>query len=445
MSRILLIGYPPPEMVQGAKTEAAHYRTWQFLEPLLNDGHEVLLCAGVRGEKSENGEIPSRWAANLRYQPLELDKVFWRNSLQSAHDRFRPDCTVAVNFSHCLYATRLHTSGPVWMDIYGDILTIMQGYFYRLQSDRGLTTTIRFLRDVLRCGDVFSGCGTPQEQMMVGELAMAGRLNRWTFGYDFVHTILPGCPLDPSASAQRKRRRSVLAENQVADDEFVVLWCGGYNTWTDVETLFKGLSTAMERAPLLRFVSVGASTYTAAQTTYQRFQQLVHASPSKDRFLLLGWRPWEEVVGYYRESDIGINIDAMHCETLFGTRTRLTEMIASGLPVITTYGSELSRLIENRRAGLAFGVGDWRTMGEMLAHVAANPDQRDRLAERALEYARTGLSFATTTGALRDWVTHPVQAPDKRIPGRRERLSRCEYGARAALRYALWRVCGLDK
>lgn len=41
-------------MVQGVKIEAAHYRTWQFLEPLLDDGHEILLCAGARGEEIQN-------------------------------------------------------------------------------------------------------------------------------------------------------------------------------------------------------------------------------------------------------------------------------------------------------------------------------------------------------------------------------------------------------
>ena len=41
MSKVLLIGYNPPQLIQGVKIEAAHYRTWQFLEPLIDDGHEI--------------------------------------------------------------------------------------------------------------------------------------------------------------------------------------------------------------------------------------------------------------------------------------------------------------------------------------------------------------------------------------------------------------------
>ena len=48
MSKVLVIGYNPPQIVPKVKIEAAHYRTWQFLQPLLDDGHEVCLCAGTR-------------------------------------------------------------------------------------------------------------------------------------------------------------------------------------------------------------------------------------------------------------------------------------------------------------------------------------------------------------------------------------------------------------
>lgn len=443
--KILLIGYNPPQMVQGVKIEAAHYRTWQFLEPLLDDGHEILLCAGARGEEIQNPKVPEQWAARLSYQPVAFGQPTWMTTLQAAHDRFQPDCIVAVNFSHCLYATKLRTNKPIWMDVYGDMLTIMQASFYRVQSDRGLETSIGFMRDVLRCGDAFSGCGAPQKHMMVGELAMAGRLNRRTFGYEFAHVILPGSPPKADASPKRAPKRSALAAHQVADDDFVVLWCGGYNTWTDVETLFQGLELAMSQDAKLRYVSVGANTYEAVDNTYARFQELIAGSPYKDRFVMLGWRPWAEVTGYYRESDIGINIDALHYETIYGTRTRLTEMIASGLPVITTYGPELSYLLEARNAGLTFAVGDWQTLGEKLVQVAGNRQQRDQLAERALAYARNDLSFASTTAELRQWVKAPQLAPDKQPLAMRDKLRNVEHRMRATLRHTLWRMNGADK
>ncbi len=88
---------------------------------------------------------------------------------------------------------------------------------------------------------------------------------------------------------------------------------------------------------------------------------------------MLGWRPWSEMATYYRESNVGINIDALHYETIFGTRTRLVEMIASGLPVVTSLGAELSYLLRDGGVALTFAVGDWQMLGQNLAQMAANP------------------------------------------------------------------------
>lgn len=194
MSRILLIGYNPPQFVKNAKIEAAHYRTWQFLLPLLDDGHVVCLCAGADGEYISQPEIPESWMEQLVYQPVPFGKRGWVKKLQEAHDSFAPDCVVAVNFSHCLYATKLRTDRPIWMDIYGDVITIMQASCFRAGTNRGMSTSINFLHEVLRKGDVFSGCGKPQRHMLVGELGMSGRLNNLTFGYDFARVVLPGSP-----------------------------------------------------------------------------------------------------------------------------------------------------------------------------------------------------------------------------------------------------------
>lgn len=450
MTRVLLIGYNPPQIVPNVKIEAAHYRTWQFLQPLLDDGHQVCLCAGTRDEVARVEDVPAPWCNQFQFCPISFGAGDWPRQLQAAHDAFQPDCVVAVNFSHCLYATRLQTSAPIWMEIYGDMLTIMQSYFYRKQSDRGLDTQIAFLREVLRKGDIFSGCGRPQCHMLVGELAMAGRLNRWTFGYEFTRVILPGSPpaLNGAGTVARAGAgppRHFLAQQGVADEDFVVLWCGGYNTWTDVETLFGGMEAAMQANRRLHYVSVGASTYSAPDTVYDRLCRLAAASPHAQRYHLLGWRPWSEMADFYRESDVGINIDALHYETIFGTRTRLVEMIAGGLPVVTSLGAELSYLLRDAGAALTFDVGDAAALGDALARMAGSAELTQCMAQAALRYAAHDLSFASTTEPLRQWVAAPVSAPDRRSLSLSERLRAGEHRARSVLRQVLWRITGSDR
>lgn len=258
MSRILLIGYNPPPFEGHSKLEAANYRTWQFLQSLLDDGHTICLCADSLSTDDAQPSPCKDWPRRLVYHAIPFSHWGWARELQRAHDAFEPDCIVAV--CCCLYATRLRTNKPIWMDIYGDPLTIIQAGCYRARSDRGIPTSIAFFRQVLQKGDVFSVCSTAQKHALVGELAMAGRLNWRSFGYEFVQVVLPGAP-QMEVHTVRQRERSLLAHYGVGKDDFVVLWCGGYNTWTDVETLFDALEWAMADEPRVHYVSVGASTY----------------------------------------------------------------------------------------------------------------------------------------------------------------------------------------
>lgn len=432
-------------MAGHSKVAAAQYRTWQFLEPLLDDGHVICLCAGNLGGDDFQPRVPPQWAGQLEYHPIPfLRKPGWVRRLQHVHDGFEPDCILAVDFGMCLCATRLHTSKPIWMDIYGDYLTIIQAARYRAGSDRGIPTSIAFTREVLKTGDVFSVCGTPQKHALIGELAMAGRLTRHTFFYPFAHVILPGAR-PANAQTAKRGERPLLSAKGVPDDAFVVLWCGGYNTWTDVDTLFEGLEWAMARDRNVQFVSVGASTYEAPDSVYKRFLRKIKSSQHCDRFHMMGWRPWTEVSTYYRESDVGLNIDALHYETIYGTRTRLVEMIGHALPVITSLGCELADLLEEWGAGLTFEPGDAQGLGRQVMALVTDGNLCRKMARAASNCAETECSFATTTIPVKAWVRKPQRAPDKRSVDLGERFRQREYQARALARRIVWRISGLER
>jgi glycosyltransferase involved in cell wall biosynthesis len=160
---------------------------------------------------------------------------------------------------------------------------------------------------------------------------------------------------------------------------------------------------------------------------------------------MLGWRPYSEIAGYYQESDVGLNIDALHYETIYGTRTRLVEMLAAGLPVITSTGCELSDLIDKQGAGLIFETGNWQGLGQQILTLAGNRELYQNMAETAFDYASHGLSFSATTKPVRAWVKQPQLAPDKKSTNLKEKLQHLEYQARAIVRQAIWRVASLDK
>lgn len=444
MSRVLLAGYVPPPLLGSAKIEAAHYRTWQVLEPLLNDGHSIALVCGAHGEQVDVQAPPAHWPRDLQIVPLMFGRPGWVDAFQRAHDALNPDCIVTVSFAHGLYATKLRTRAPMWMDLYGDYPTIMQAAAYRAGSDRGIDTVVGFMREVLSKGDVFSTCGMPQKHAVVGQLSMIGRLKRASFGYEFVYPLLPGAPPRRQPPPRGGHRELLASLNTgVGDEDFVLLWCGGYNTWTDVDTLFQALEWAMARAPRLRYVSVGDSTYQAPNNVYARLGAMIERSRFRERYHLLGWRPWPEMARFYRESDAGVNIDAMHYETLYGTRTRLVEMIGAGLPVITSLGAELADVLAEEGAALTFKIGDWQALANHLLALAGDRPRAESMSAAAAACAAGRLSFDATTQALRDWTRAPRSAPDKRTPP--DRVENLKNGARASVRKLLWRVSSRDR
>lgn len=440
MSKILLIGYAPPPVDPGAKIEAAHYRTWQFLAPLVDDGHHICLCANHHGD-GPAVPLPPDWA-DVDYRPVALrGNRSWRNQLQQVHDQYQPDCVVAVNFDCALAATRLQTDRPVWMDVYGDYLTIVQVARYRAGSDRGISTSAAFMKNVLQHGDVYSGCGQPQAQLMVGELAMSGRLNSQTFGYEFTRVIRAGSPPADRPRSVAPRTRTRLGALGIPKEATVALWCGGYNPWTDVDVLFDGLQEAMRQDDGLHYVSLGANSYEGPDNVYHRLRRKIETSAFRDRFYLLGWRPWSELADYYAECDVGLNIDGQHYETIFGTRTRIAEMLAAGLPVITSRGCELGDMLASRGAGFLFESGDADGLaGRLLA--IRRPHQRREAARRAVQFATEELSFAQTTKPLRDWVKNPRRAPDRVDAGYRHRIRQFEFSLRSAVRQLAWQTLG---
>jgi glycosyltransferase involved in cell wall biosynthesis len=331
------------------------------------------------------------------------------------------------------------------MDIYGDQITIQQAYCRRMESDQGLPTTIGFTAEILRSGDVFSVCGQPQKHMTVGELAMCGRLNHRTFEYDFVRVIPPGSPHRGSLPDAEGAAQAIRAQLRLQPGDCAVLWCGGYNTWTDVETLFLGLDAAMEQDPSLHYVSVGASTYQAHANAYERFVQRSTTSRYAERYHLLGWKPWGEVPSYYRACNVGLNIDALHYETLYGTRTRLVEMIAGGLPIVTTEGTELSALLGQRGAALTFQAGDHGELSRCLQRLASSPALRQDMAAAAVRTSESDLSFRATTAPLRTWLKAPASAPDAIAGHAQRRGIALHHRLRARGRLAVWQLVGRQR
>ena len=150
--------------------------------------------------------------------------------------------------------------------------------------------------------------------------------------------------------------------------DFVLLWAGGYNVWTDTQTLFQGLSSAMKEDPDIRFVSTGGPVVN--DRPYREFRRMVDQSPSRERFLFMDWVPRSDLLQLYEESDCGISLDTDCYETELGARNRLLDMTGNGLPVIASEGPEISFHLAREGFGRLFKIGDPAGLSHCILEVA---------------------------------------------------------------------------
>ena len=411
MSRLFVIGTGP--LIQPGVTNFSGQclRTNHFVEPLLEAGHTVHLFAHPISDRAwvdSNGK-PDVICEAVRFKEFNYNLLHCNGDewlipyLQRACDKFNPDAILGINPFPSYLACKIRSRVPVWCDLNGYAMAEGQTRAYVYDSDECLSHFLKHEKATVRRADRISTVSTPQKYALLGELAMVGRLNKYNFSENLV-TVIPNAVnphyLDPG-------------ERHTGDDGFFrVLWSGGYNTWTDVEMLYNGLCGAMETHPELRFVSTGGILEGHDEKTYLRFQELVRNSPLRERFDLRGWVPFAVADELLMQCDLGINIDAKNYETVFGARNRITTMMACGMPVLTTVGTEITQQIQQENLGLFIDPGDVSGLTEALQYAAGHREELRTLGMLSRKYALANFLPDITLAPLLKWADSPDCAMD---------------------------------
>ncbi len=418
MKKVLLLGLCPLPTENDTCTLAPGKRTWQFARSLLEDGHRVCMVCSRHLASYKNAQLKDIQAedhGNLIYYSTTQSVFESGTWLQTIHDRFEPDCIVGATVYPSYIATRLNTDKPVWADLFGHIMAEAQTKSFVFKDNYYLSKLWKMERTILDRADIFSVVSTPQSYATIGELGTRGRLNSSTTGYFFVRIIpcsindsIVNAPANPHPVSE-----PILRNIQVRDDDFVILWSGGYNTWTDVNTLFNALERIFSINQKIKFVSTGGQIESHDELTYQHFLNMINHSPYRDHFIMNGWVPFNEVPRYWQEADVGINIDLFSYEAILGSRNRILDWMQAGLPVVTTELCELSQIIRENKLGFTFKPENIESLTACILHLVQQPELLRETAERAKQYVFDCLTISRTTEPLREWVSSPWAAPDR--------------------------------
>lgn len=410
--RILVIGFSPLPFERELRLSAMCFRTWHIAQALLMDGHDVTVVGVRMAEAYRNSEhLPPAMRLRGRgftYYSLAHAKFESGGLLQRICDHLQPEALVAVHAYCGRIASRLRTEAPLWADLYGYAIAEGQARAAQDGNEQAVAEAWGQERAVLARADAVSVVSHRQKYAVIGELAAIGRIRGSNYGQDRVHYM-------PSAieTIPYRHRQRVLRGIVVGEEDFVILWAGGYNTWTDVTTLFQGLTSAMREDPRIRFVSLGGALPGRDEQTFYRFRQRVAESDLAERFAFVEWAPNEAVPDYYFESDVGINIDRYSYEMLIGDRYRILDMLRAGLPVITSLGTEISQVVREERLGLTFAPGEAGALKEAILTLARDEALRRRCAARAKDWVFKHRALQQVMAPLRRWARAPARAEDR--------------------------------
>lgn len=415
MSRVMITGIgPTPVNKKAIKIYAPGLRLWNFLQVLIKNNIEVVVGEALFAE--EDKVQGSRFNVQRLTSDVELPWYFLPLQPQLASVEIkkiadREKCEAIISTTEVMNSAVAlsELDLPKWFDFNGDPMAERQLQAFVYGSDEGLFSQWELMLPALLSGDRFSTCSQAQKFALIGQLAVCGRLNRFTTNYDLVAVLPPGPAL---TEIKLQRAEKLIRGKIVADDDFVLLWTGGYNTWTDVETLFKGVTYAMERNKKIHYVSTGGAIKGHDEHTFDKFQRLVLTSPFSQRFHFVGWVELELLHSCYYEADAAINIDYFSYEGLLGCRNRLFDWIIAGLPVITTVLSEITQLLAAKNLVACFPINDSSALGELILDMTKNREKYKEQARVAREFLLSEYTNEQLLKPLVEWAKHPERAPD---------------------------------
>lgn len=406
MARVTVLGIGPLEFEGPNLYTGSANRVWQLAKPLFDCGHKLtLVCMRATGSGAETPTCEKqRIHERITYIPLdEVGQFDDDEVLQKVVDSTWPDVIVAANVYPAARAAVLKRKIPLWVDLNGYTMGEAQCKAYREQEDGYVVHFYDILRQALSRGDAYSVCSNRYREGAIGELTMLGR----DVPPEDVYVIHEA--KEPPVQDQERIRE--FRRKVAADDEFVVLWSGGYNTWADVVTMFEALEFAMRENLKIRFLSTGGAIPGHDEKTYPAFLERIEASPYKERFTLLGWIAMADAQIAFHAADAGINVDRDCYETLLGARNRITEMLATGLVPVTTLGSEITEIVEREGLGWVTPTGDAEALGKAILEAAADPEERTRRSQKAKAFAQEHYTYEACARELVFWVqqmTMPV-------------------------------------
>jgi hypothetical protein len=427
MARILLVGNGPLPQCDPESLGFPQLRCAQFLAAIAGT-HDVGL---ILLQGSEEPQPPGKRVCVV--QPGSPD---WLAKAQAFRADFDPEIVVGGGpYDAARLAAHLAGECPLWIDIPGDPFAEAQAKAVH-SGEAGHTREMRgAYAAALRRADAFSVVSKAQRHALQGQLGLLGRLEGAPLRREWLHVLPVGFGFgEVKPQLPRTSAKGAL----------VVALCGGYNTWTDGESLLKGLVLAMNDAPGLRVLSTGGAISGHHAATYETFKSGALASPFADRFTFHGWVPHSVLPSLLEGAHVGLCLDRPGVEPELGSRTRVLFYLHQGLSVVSTTRTELCRELADQSLIHSVPIQAPAAVAKILVELCSAATTGNEVAQ-AQGFLERRFSPTTVFSSFQAWVNEPLRVPAGSDPGAElaQELDRLRTELAAVHASPAWRVSGV--
>ncbi len=419
MSRKIFVLGTGPLLESGARVMSGQcLRTWHFCKPLLDAGHAVeLMTVPIPGTTTDDASSVCEVAhyGSFTYRRFNVnDKARVLPQVLAALRAGRPDAMVGVNAypAYLLACAGMEprpegNAIPLWADLNG--WTMAEGLIRGkvVGHDRDFTHFWRMEMLTALRADFFSTVTTRQAHALLGEMTTLGRA---TADASRIVTTVANAVYPDYAGITRRVAVPEFLHDRLSADALIVLWTGGFNSWTDVPMLVSGIRDAMKAEQRLAFVCTGGAVHGHDEKTYADFLALAEKELPRDRFLPLGWIDFDQVLALHASAHVGLNLDGDNIETVFGARNRVTNMLGAGIPVISTCGTEIAEWVERNALGAIIPQAQPAALTAALRESVASAEAWSERAARARIRALEEFGAANTLRTFLGWCENPRTA-----------------------------------
>jgi glycosyltransferase involved in cell wall biosynthesis len=164
-------------------------------------------------------------------------------------------------------------------------------------------------------------------------------------------------------------------------DNMVVGFCGVLRPWHGVEMLVEAVAGYLPDHAHVLLIGDGPSA--------NAVMELARALGLEDRVHVTGRIPHSEMAAHLAACDITVSPRA----TFYASPMKIVEYMAAGRAVVAPRMRNIEDLVDDGRTGLLFEPESVKSLGEVLARLAAEPGLRNSLARSARQQVEARLDW----------------------------------------------------